>query len=282
VRVARTIAEVRAELAPHRTAGRCIGLVPTMGALHDGHRSLLLSARKGCDVVVASLFVNPLQFGPHEDFAAYPRRESADLATCKEAGTDIAFVPDAAEMAMEAGVTTVVVGGLSEIVEGASRPSHFRGVSTVVTKLLNIVRPQRLFLGQKDAQQNAIIGRLIEDLSFDVSLTVCPTVREPDGLALSSRNAYLTSSERAAAAALFRALTAGRECVEAGGAVEEAEARMHEVLGAQEGVEPDYARAVDPVSFQAPAPGQTVLLVVAARVGAARLIDNLLAVPGGG
>lgn len=254
-----------------------------MGALHDGHRSLLLAARKACDVVVASLFVNPLQFGPHEDFAAYPRRESADLTACKEAGTDLAFVPGAGEMAMEAGVTTVVVvGGLSEIVEGASRPSHFRGVSTVVTKLLNIVSPQRLFLGQKDAQQNAVIGRLIEDLSFDVSLTVCPTVREPDGLALSSRNAYLTSSERAAAAALYRALTAGRECVEAGAAIDEAEARMHEVLGAQEGVEPDYARAVDPVSFQAPAPGQTVLLVVAARVGAARLIDNLIAVPGSG
>jgi pantoate--beta-alanine ligase len=250
-----------------------------MGALHDGHRSLLLAARKACDVVVASLFVNPLQFGPHEDYAAYPRSESADLAACKEAGTDIAFVPDAGEMAMEAGVTTVVVGGLSEIVEGASRPSHFRGVSTVVTKLLNIVRPERLFLGQKDAQQNAVIGRLLEDLSFDVSLTVCPTVREPDGLALSSRNAYLSSSERAAATALYRALVAGRECVVAGGTVDEAEARMHEVLGAQEGVEPDYARAVDPVSFQAPVPGQTVLLVVAAQVGAARLIDNLIAEP---
>jgi pantoate--beta-alanine ligase len=155
-------------------------------------------------------------------------------------------------------------------------------VSTVVAKLLNIVGPRRLYLGQKDAQQNAVISRLIEDLSFDVSIVVCPTVREPDGLALSSRNANLTSSERAAATVLYRALLAGQESLAAGAAPEGAEARMHEVLGAQEGVEPDYARAVDPVSFQVPAPGETVLLVVAARLGAARLIDNLIVTPEGG
>jgi len=281
VKVVRTVDEVRAELAPRRSAG-AIGLVPTMGALHDGHRSLLRAARQAVDAVVVSLFVNPLQFGPHEDFSAYPRGESADLATCEQERADVVFAPNAAEMAMESGVTTVTVAGLSEIVEGAARPSHFQGVCTVVAKLLNIVRPDTLFLGQKDAQQNAVIARLVADLSYGVSITVCPTVREPDGLALSSRNAYLSRSQRADAAALHRALLTGRERIEDGATVEEAERAMQEVLAAQRGVEPDYARAVDPHSFKAPQDEGPVLLVVAARVGEARLIDNLTAHPGRG
>lgn len=281
MKVVRTVDEVRAELAPRRSAG-AIGLVPTMGALHDGHRSLLRAARQVVDAVVVSLFVNPLQFGPHEDFSAYPRGESADLATCEQERADVVFAPNAAEMAMESGVTTVTVAGLSEIVEGAARPSHFQGVCTVVAKLLNIVRPDTLFLGQKDAQQNAVIARLVADLSYGVSITVCPTVREPDGLALSSRNAYLSRSQRADAAALHRALLTGRERIEDGATVEEAERAMQEVLAAQRGVEPDYARAVDPHSFKAPQDEGPVLLVVAARVGEARLIDNLTAHPGRG
>lgn len=282
MKVVRTVEAVRAELAPRREAAAAIGLIPTMGALHDGHRSLLRAARQAVDAVVVSLFVNPLQFGPQEDFSAYPRSESADLATCEQERADVVFAPRAGEMAMESGVTTVTVAGLSEIVEGAARPAHFRGVCTVVAKLLNIVRPDRLFLGQKDAQQNAVIARLIKDLSYGVSITVCPTVREFDGLALSSRNAYLSSSQRATATVLYRALVMGRERIEAGAAPEEAERAMQEVLAAQQGVEPDYARAVDPHSFQAPADEGPVLLVVAARVGGARLIDNLTAHPGRG
>lgn len=281
MKVVRTVDEVKAELAPRRAAGR-IGLVPTMGALHDGHRSLLRAARQAVDAVAVSLFVNPLQFGPQEDFSAYPRGESADLATCEQERADVVFAPSPAEMAMESGVTTVTVGGLSEIIEGAARPSHFQGVCTVVAKLLNIVRPDVLFLGQKDAQQNAVIARLVADLSYGVSITACPTVREPDGLALSSRNAYLSSSQRADAAALYRALLMGRERIEDGATPEEAERAMQEVLAAQQGVEPDYARAVDPHSFKAPEDEGPVLLVVAARVRGARLIDNLTAHPGRG
>ena len=274
MKVVRTVDEVKAELAPRRAAGP-IGLVPTMGALHDGHRSLLRTARQAADAVVVSLFVNPLQFGPHEDFSAYPRGEGADLATCEQERVDVVFAPNEAEMAMESGVTTVTVAGLSEVIEGAARPSHFQGVCTVVAKLLNIVRPDVLFLGQKDAQQNAVIARLVEDLSYAVSLTVCPTVREPDGLALASRNAYLSSSQRADAGVLYRALVTGRERIEDGATPEEAEKAMQGVLAAQQGVEPDYARAVDPYSFKAPPDEGPVLLVLAARVGGVRLIDNL-------
>ena len=276
MKVVRTVDEVRAELAPHRAAG-AIGLVPTMGALHDGHRSLLRAARQAVDAVVVSLFVNPLQFWPHEGFSAYPRGEGADLAVCEQERADVVFAPSAEEMAMESGVTTVTVAGLSEIVEGRARPSHFQGVCTVVAKLLNIVRPDVLYLGQKDVQQNAIIARLAEDLSYGVSITVCPTVRQPDGLALSSRNAYLSSSQLTDAAVLHRALLAGRARIEQGATPEEAEREMQEILAAQQGVEPDYARAVDPHSFKAPKDEGPVLLVVAARVGGARLIDNLTA-----
>ncbi|MDQ3661697.1 MAG: pantoate--beta-alanine ligase [Actinomycetota bacterium] len=279
MKVVRTVDECRAELAPRRAAGT-IGLVPTMGALHDGHRSLLRAARQSVDAVAVSLFVNPLQFGPHEDFSAYPRGESADLTTCEQEGADVVFAPSAAEMAMESGATTVTVAGLAELVEGAARPHHFQGVCTVVAKLLNIVRPNTLFLGQKDAQQNAVIARLVADLSFGVSITVCPTVREPDGLALSSRNAYLSSSQRDAATVLYRALVAGRQRIEEGAAAEEAARAMREVLAAQDEVEPDYARAVDPHSFQTPRGEGPVLLVVAARVGGTRLIDNLSVHPG--
>ena len=277
MKVVRSVDEVRAELASR--PAEVVGLVPTMGALHGGHRSLLRAARRSVEAVVVSVFVNPLQFGPHEDFSAYPRVESADVATCEQEGADFLFAPSGAEMAMESGVTTVTVAGLSEVVEGAARPSHFQGVSTVVAKLLNIVRPDVLFLGQKDAQQNAVIARLVADLSYGTAITVCPTVRDPDGLALSSRNAYLSSSQRADAAALYRALVTGRGRIEAGAAPEEAEKAMQEVLAAQQGVEPDYARAVDPHSFQAPLDEGPVLLVVAARVGGARLIDNLMAHP---
>lgn len=278
MKVVRTVGEARTELASRRAAG-AIGLVPTMGALHDGHRSLLRAARQNVDVVVVSLFVNPLQFGPHEDFSAYPRDESTDLATCEQERADVVFAPGASEMAMESAVTTVTVAGLSEVVEGAARPAHFQGVCTVVSKLLNIVRPNVLFLGQKDAQQNAVIARLVEDLSYGVSISVCPTVREPGGLALSSRNAYLSSSQRADAAVLYRALVRGREAIEEGAAVEEAEKAMLEVLAAQRGVEPDYARAVDPHSFKPPADEGPVLLVVAASVGGTRLIDNVTVHP---
>jgi pantoate--beta-alanine ligase len=263
-----------------RRQEQSVGFVPTMGALHDGHLSLIAAARAECDVVVLSIFVNPLQFGPKEDFRTYPRSTKQDLAAAHSAGVDIVFLPEVEEMYPGEPQVRVTVGGLAEVLEGESRPGHFDGVATVVSKFFNLVQPERAYFGQKDAQQVAVIKALIRDLSYDIELVVCPTLREDDGLAMSSRNAYLTPEQRQRATILYRALEAGRaELVEAGDATL-AEKKMVEVLGSGPHVELDYARAVDPDDFGAPAIGEPVLLAVAAKIGRTRLIDNMLVLPG--
>ena len=254
MKVLRTIGEVRAE----RRHG--VGLVPTMGAFHDGHIALFRAARAECDTVIVSLFVNPAQFGAAEDLSRYPRDEARDLALAKEAGVDVVFAPAAKEVYPEGFDTWVEVGDPGG--EGSSRPGHFRGVATVCLKLFNIVRPQRAYFGQKDAQQAAVLRRMVRDLDLELELRVLPTVRDTDGLALSSRNAYLSAEERARALALPRGLEAGRSAhVRGSDPVAAARASMN-------GLEPDYVEVLD-------LDGVTVL-AAAARVGSTRLIDNVV------
>ena len=274
MRVLRSSTELRAELAVARSE-HLIGFVPTMGALHEGHLSLVRAARSGNKVVVASIFVNPLQFGPNEDFAAYPRNEEEDVVQLGDAGADAVFIPSLEDMYPPDRSTTVTIGSLGEVLEGAHRPGHFDGVCTVVAKLFNIVRPAHAFFGQKDAQQVAVIKRMVRDLDFDLDVVVCPIVRESDGLALSSRNAYLSDEERARATVLFRALEAGKGRLLQTGEVRQCEAVMAEVFAAV-GISPDYTAACDPDSFGPPRTAGPVLLAVAARIGRARLIDNIL------
>jgi pantoate--beta-alanine ligase len=276
MKTCRTDHELGSILNVERSAGRSVGFVATMGALHDGHLSLIRAARQDCEVVVLSIFVNPLQFGPDEDFGSYPRDEVRDLRLADEARVDIAFLPSVEEMYPPGRSTTVSVSGISEVLEGASRPGHFDGVCTVVAKLLNQVSADYAYFGQKDAQQVAVVKRMVSDLSIDTEIVVCPIVREPDGLAMSSRNAFLDDDQRRAATSLSRALHVGAEIVEGAGSPAEAEAAMSRFLEGQSGVALDYAAAVDPTTFEAPGPGASVLLAVAARVGPARLIDNLL------
>ena len=272
-------AELRAATDAARQRGAGVGFVATMGALHAGHRALLARARAESDVVVASVFVNPLQFGPAEDLASYPRDREADLAVLEAEGVDLAFVPAEGEMWPSPPEVRLRVGGSpAERLEGMHRPGHLDGVVTVVAKLLHLVGPSRAYFGQKDAQQLAVIRRMVDDLAFPNQIVACPTVREPDGLAVSSRNAYLSAPERQRATVLYRALQAGRAAFLAGRrdpAAVEAAARA--LLEGQPGVEPDYVALVDAVSFE-PAkqaePGQ--VLAVAARVGRTRLIDNVI------
>lgn len=226
-------------------------------------------------MVVLSIFVNPLQFGPDEDLSSYPRDEVGDLAAAEAAGVDLVFAPSAAQMFPPERCSLVRVGSVSEPLEGAARPGHFDGVATVVAKLFNLVQPQRAYFGQKDAQQVAVIKAMVRDLSFPVNVVVCPTVRESDGLAMSSRNAYLTADDRARAITLWRALQAGREAAVDGASWEIAEKAMESVVGQVDGIHLEYARAVDPDSFGPPSDEASALLVIAARVGRARLIDNL-------
>lgn len=270
--VARSIAEVRDVITAERPK-HSIGFVPTMGALHAGHMSLIRMAKEAADVVVVSIFVNPLQFGPHEDFDRYPRSEDADLAMAEAEGADIAFLPTVDEMYPRGSVTTVHVTGITEVLEGAHRPGHFDGVTTVVAKLFNIVQPELAFFGQKDAQQAAVVRKMVADLDLPVQVVVGETVREPDGLALSSRNRYLSEDERTRAASLNLALEAGAAALRAGEAPAVAEQAMAGILNGS--VEVDYAVAVDPDTFSGAADGD-VLLAIAARVGSTRLIDNKL------
>ena len=284
MRVVRSIAELRAELAPHRQAGASIGLVPTMGALHDGHLSLIAAARRGCDVAVVSIFVNPTQFDEQSDLAAYPRQERRDARLAREAGCDVLFVPDAQEIYKPGFATTVQVHGLTDALEGAVRGAgHFRGVTTVVCKLLNIVGPQVAYFGQKDAQQAAVIRRMAGDLDLDVRIATLPIVREHDGLAMSSRNVRLDATERAQALALVSALRTGQALASGG---ERAAAVIVDAVRAELeswAVQPDYVALVDPDSFAALAQlDGDGLLLIAARVGETRLIDNAtLHAPGG-
>ncbi len=259
-----------------------VGFVPTMGALHQGHLSLVAAAHARNDVVVLSIFVNPLQFGPGEDYERYPRSEQRDLDLARAAGVDIVILPTVAEIYPEGATTTIDPGDVALPLEGAARPGHFRGVATVVAKLFNIVRPREAFFGQKDAQQVAVIKRMVRDLLMPVHIVVCPTAREPDGLALSSRNAYLSDMDRVKALALKRALDAGESTLSTSGDVVQARAAMWEVLSAAEGVSAEYAEVVDPDTFGEVRRGGAILLVVAARVGGTRLIDNVLIGQGDG
>jgi pantoate--beta-alanine ligase len=277
MRTIRTIEELRNHLRLERSADRTIGLVPTMGAFHAGHVSLMQQARQQTDVVVVSLFVNPTQFGPSEDLAAYPRDEARDAEIAAAAGVDVLFAPDAHEIYPDGFQTTINIGALADPLEGAHRPGHFDGVATVVAKLLNIVQPTTAFFGQKDAQQALIVRRVVRDLDIPVEIAVCPTVREPDGLAMSSRNAYLAPADRERAVALRRALDAAEAAVAAG--ERETAAVTAAARGAMEpyGVEPEYLALV---SADTLAPVDSVdgeiLVALAARVGPARLIDNTL------
>jgi pantoate--beta-alanine ligase len=273
MQVARSVDELRALLAPLR-AESSIGFVPTMGALHDGHMSLVTLARDAADVCVLSIFVNPLQFGPTEDLERYPRPIEADLERARATGVDVVFLPSVEEMYPDGATTTVVPGAVADVLEGAHRPGHFSGVATVVAKLFNIVEPDVAVFGQKDAQQVAVIQAMVRDLDFKVRIDVGPTIREPDGLAMSSRNRYLDIEQRQRALALHEALRAGGAALQAGGSPPDAEEQMLKVLD-EAGLETDYASAVDPLNLSTPGPGD-VLLLVAARVGSTRLIDNML------
>jgi pantoate--beta-alanine ligase len=280
VRTVRTVRELREALAPERRAGRTIGLVPTMGAFHDGHLSLIRRARGECDVVVVSLFVNPTQFGPKEDLHAYPRDEARDARLAEEEGVDLLFAPQTDEVYPDGFATTVAVAGLTDVLDGAPGQRgavHFAGVATVVTKLFNMAGPDVAYFGQKDAQQALVIRKLVRDLDIPVRIEVCPTVRDRDGLALSSRNAYLSDDERRRALGLARALRAAEAAVESG------QIDAHAVLAAARGeldahgIEPEYLelRSATDLSPVERVNGST-LLAVAAKVGRARLIDNTI------
>ena len=272
-----TIRGLRVRLSDARATGRSVGFVPTMGFLHAGHCSLIERARVENDVVAVSIFVNPLQFNPGEDFDHYPRDLDRDLRRCAEAGADIAFVPDTHEMYPEPVATTVHLGTLAGVLCGASRAGHFDGVATVVAKLFAIVGECSAYFGEKDFQQLAIVRRMAADLSLPVRVVGCPTVREPDGLALSSRNAYLSEAERSQAPVLRRALEAGADLVQAGETSPAAvEAEMAAVIATAPLARIDYAAAVPASTLIADGPlqGDTRLLV-AVRFGKARLIDNI-------
>jgi pantoate--beta-alanine ligase len=270
------IADVRAAGREARAAGRSVGLVPTMGAFHAGHAALMRAARAACDLVVVSLFVNPTQFNDPGDLAAYPRTFEADAAMAQDLGVDVLWSPSAEQMYPEGFSTTVAVNGLGEVLEGVQRgPGHFAGVCTVVAKLFNAVEPDVAYFGQKDAQQVAVLRRMVRDLDCGVRIEVVPTVREPDGLALSSRNVHLEGADRARALALSKALDAARAAVADG--ERDADRIRAAALPALESVDCDYLALVDPDTFE---PITTVngrvLVAVAARVGPTRLIDNTL------
>jgi pantoate--beta-alanine ligase len=283
VRVIRAKAELRAALAPARRDGATIGLVPTMGYLHEGHVSLLRAARAECDLVVMSLFVNPTQFGPGEDLERYPRDEQRDLLLAETAGVDFVFAPAVAEVYPEGFAARVEVeGDLTEVLDGDPErrgAGHFRGVTTIVAKLFNVVGPDVAYFGQKDAQQAAVIRKMVRDLDFPLRVEVMPTVREPDGLAMSSRNAYLEPADRERAVAISRALAAAERGARAASLQAGLAAARRELAAA--GIEPEYLEARDAESLEPVADlgGRPVLVAVAARVGAARLIDNVLISP---
>lgn len=284
VSVVRAKAELRSALAQPRLQGQTIGLVPTMGSLHEGHLSLLRAARAECDLVVMSLFVNPTQFGPDEDLDRYPHDEERDLWLAGDAGVDVVYAPALAEVYPEGFATGVeVTGPLTEVLDGdpSRRGSeHFRGVTTVVAKLFNLVGPDVAYFGQKDAQQVAVIRRMARDLDFPVRIEVLPIVREADGLAMSSRNAYLAPRDRERAVALSRALGAVERAIRGAGSLQAGlEAGLRELARAD--IEPEYLEARDAERLEpvAELDGRPVLVAVAAQVGAARLIDNVLIEP---
>lgn len=273
-----TVSQVREYLTPHRRAGRRIGFVPTMGALHEGHLSLMRAARRECDQVIVSIFVNPTQFGPGEDFEKYPRMLEADLAACQAEGVDAAFCPPVSEVYPVGSATAVTVKRLTDGLCGAHRPGHFDGVTTVVAKLFNIVQPDAAYFGQKDAQQAIVLRRMVKDLLWPIEMVVCPTIREPDGLAMSSRNAYLSPAERRQALSLSAALFRARD--EILGGQKDVAALVAGIRQRIESAGPcriDYVEIVDAEELT---PLTTVrgkcLLALAVRIGGTRLIDNVV------
>jgi pantoate--beta-alanine ligase len=277
MRTIRTIAEMRAWLGNCRAEHRTVGLVPTMGAFHAGHHSLMRAAKDEMDEVVVSLFVNPAQFNDAKDLQSYPRSEANDAVEAGELGVDVLFAPPTSEIYPEGFATTVSVGGLSEVLEGAERgPGHFAGVCTVVCKLLNIIAPDAAYFGQKDAQQVAVVKRMVRDLDIASKIEVLPTVRESDGLALSSRNVRLSPEDRERALSLSRALFAARDAVAAG----ERDVERVRAIALAQLSDPEYLAIVDPISFS---PLTTIaapaLVAVAAHVGPVRLIDNIVLEP---
>jgi len=277
MRLVRTREEIRESVAAARAENLSVGFVPTMGFFHDGHLALMHEAKRRTGFVVVSLFVNPMQFNDPGDLARYPRDETRDAAAAAEAGVDMLFAPEPAELYPPGFTTAVTVEELSEPLEGASRgPGHFRGVVTVVAKLLNIVRPDFAFFGQKDAQQASIIRRMARDLDFETEIVTCPTVREPDGLAMSSRNTLLPAGERPRAAALWSALTAVEGAVRQGARRAEPALEAGRAILREAGVTPEYLEIVDAATFaRADELRGDLLIAIAASVGGVRLIDNL-------
>jgi len=276
--VVKTIDAARAAIKQARQQGRTIGFVPTMGALHQGHVSLIEAAARRCSFVVVSVFVNPMQFGPGEDLNTYPRPIEHDLAICKERGAHLVFAPSPQEMYGTECLTWIDVERLTEPLCGPFRPGHFRGVTTICAKLFNIVLPDAVFFGQKDAQQAVVIRRMVMDLNMPLEIVVCPTVREPDGLAMSSRNQYLTASQRSQAATIYRAIKHGEDRIKRGVRdAGELVAAVTDVLRQVPGIEIQYVRIVDNETLQPvdPVSGK-VLVAVAVRIGSTRLIDNIV------
>src|SRR5438270_6937043 len=277
MRIIAGIDDMRAACRQVRAEGKRLGLVPTMGALHDGHLALVRAARSTCDLVAVSIFVNPLQFGPNEDFAKYPRDLEHDRKLLEQENVDLVFTPLSEDMHPAGSSTYVLVEGLSDKLCGRSRPGHFRGVATVVAKLFHIICPDVAFFGQKDAAQAAIIRRMVRDLHFDVQIVVCPTVRERDGLAMSSRNRFLNPQQRKAAAVLYRALTRIQTLADRGERRAEALISAGKgVIGQEQGVRLDYLEVADPDTLE---PLEDVsrgaLVAVAAFIDGVRLIDNI-------
>ena len=261
-----------------RSQGKSLGLVPTMGALHDGHLSLVTLAKRSCDIIVVSIFVNPTQFAPNEDFSRYPRDLGADLKLCEAAGVTAVFTPEPGEMYPERFSTYVSVEQISSVLEGSSRPDHFRGVTTVVAKLFLLTRPHKAFFGQKDAQQCAVVKKMVKDLNFDVEIVVAPIVREENGLAMSSRNRYLTKEQRADAAVLFASLCRAEEMVTGGERdVSKVVAEMTRLIGSKRTAIIDYVKVVHSESLSELTTFDvrvSALVAVAVRFGTTRLIDN--------
>ena len=277
MRIINSIAEMQIAARELRASGT-LGLVPTMGALHAGHLSLIDAAKRHCAHVAVSIFVNPLQFGPNEDFGRYPRTFDADCAALSAAGVDVLFAPAAETLTPAAATTFIEVAGISDRLDGASRPGHFRGVATIVAKLFHIVAPHRAYFGQKDAAQLAVLRAMVRDLNFPVEIVACPIVREPDGLALSSRNRYLTPEQRSSATILHRALTAAADLHSQGERSSHAlSSIMLQAFATEPSVKVEYAAVVDPGTLLPLADAaRGALIAVAAHLGETRLIDNHL------
>lgn len=272
-----SIAELRKEVAELHKAGKRIGCVPTMGALHAGHISLMQQARAETDVVIVTIFVNPTQFGPNEDFTRYPRPWESDLEQCQAAGVDLVFRPEVPEIYLDNPQVRVCVGDLAARWDGAHRPGHFDGVVTIVTKLFNLCQPDVAFFGAKDFQQQCIIRAMCRDLNVPVEIVTCPTIRESSGLAMSSRNAYLSPEEKTQALAISSTLFEVQQGFAAGGDLNDLRQRLYSRLANAPGLKLDYAVIVDPVELKEVAtPQKTMVALVAARVGQTRLIDNML------